>query len=520
MDNIKLEKLLIENMKAIFGFSLTRLSNVVEAEELASDIIYEILRSAHNLKDENRFYGFMWKISENVYINHLRKKSKMSGRTVELDENIADPSDSVIDKIVNKEELNLLRRELSLLSKQYRDVTVLYYIDDLSCSEISKKLNISEEMVKYYLFRARKIIREGMNMERLYGEKSYNANSFEIDFWGTAAGNDNEYKEFRKRKIKGNILEAAYYTPVTLQEISIELGVSMPYLEDEINILLEKQYLIHKNGKYLTNIPIFTLDCQNTINEKLKAITKETAKSFISVIDGFCEKFKSKIKNENIMRWQKALLCLHFALIATENDINNIYGDLPIDGPYSHLTGGCGFVWGRSMPFTENTDNRIQGIYNGMPSNDGRGSVIAMNFKQILNTKLFTKNMVDPIVCTAVDCFDYLPTEWQKLLEEMKFADNKSATFPVYSKEEYCDFKKILKECIDIVIKLNRDTIDVAARITSDLAPKHIRKTAEYVGAFIYCFNSIENLVDALFDMKYLLPVKDDEKPAICVIKN
>ena len=32
-------------MKSIFGYALTRLGNVIEAEELASDILYEIIRS-------------------------------------------------------------------------------------------------------------------------------------------------------------------------------------------------------------------------------------------------------------------------------------------------------------------------------------------------------------------------------------------------------------------------------------------------------------------------------------------
>ena len=61
MDRIKFEQLITDNMKSIFGFALTRLGNAAEAEYLASDILYEIIRSAKNLKDETRFYGFMWR---------------------------------------------------------------------------------------------------------------------------------------------------------------------------------------------------------------------------------------------------------------------------------------------------------------------------------------------------------------------------------------------------------------------------------------------------------------------------
>ena len=100
MDSIKLEKLITENMKSIFGFALTRLGNVNDAEYLASDILYEIIKSAKNLKEEERFYGFMWKIAENTYKDYLRKKARNVSRFTELDENIADETESALEKII------------------------------------------------------------------------------------------------------------------------------------------------------------------------------------------------------------------------------------------------------------------------------------------------------------------------------------------------------------------------------------------------------------------------------------
>ncbi len=52
---------------------------------------------------------------------------------------------------------------------------------------------------------------------------------------------------------------SAYYTPMTVSELAIELGVASVYLEDEIAVL-EKYGLISRApaGKYQTNILIFT----------------------------------------------------------------------------------------------------------------------------------------------------------------------------------------------------------------------------------------------------------------------
>ena len=522
MDSKKLEQLISENMKSIFGFALTRLGNVTEAEDLASDILFKILISAEKLKDEERFFGFMWKIAENTYMDYLRRKSKKASRTAELDENIADESESALDKIVHKEEVNLLRRELSLLSKQYREATVLHYIEDLSCSETAKRLNISTEMVKYYLFRARKIIKEGVNMERIYGEKSYNPNFVKIDFWGTKGGEDREYCEFQNRKIKGNILLAAYYTPVTIQEISMELGVSVPYLEDEIKLLCDRQYLVFKNGKYLTNVPLFTLECTDIIKEKMKDLTEKAAESFIGIADEFEQRFGERFANENLSRWQKLFLCLYFSLNVTENHVEEKYGELPNDGPYSLVNGGGGqgIVWMYEDITSEyRTDRGIRGIYNCSSTCDVSANVIAMNFKQTLNAQHFTGDMTDPMVCTATNLYDNLPENNKQMLNKLGYASNGKANFAVWTAEEYAALQRILRDCTEAIVELNSKTIEIAAEVTADLAPTHIRKTAEYVGAFVYRFNSVENLVDTLYDMGWVKAVDHKEKPAICVVK-
>ena len=514
MDRINLEQRITENMKSIFGFALTRLGNVAEAEDLASDILYEILRSADKLRDESRFFAFMWRIAENTYYDYIRKKQKHAMHTEELDENAVDESEDVLCVLIRDEELHLLRRELSLLSKQYRDTTVLYYIQGFSCFEIAEKLKISTEMVKYYLFRARKMIREGMNMERLFGEKSYAPGGFEIDYWGPADFHPNEYRDFQRRKIKGNILLAAYYSPMTMQEISIELGVAMPYLEDEINLLSERGYLVCKNGKYLTNIPIFTPECTEQIDRKLKDLTAENAEKFVAVADTFTEQFGDRFANENLVRWQKVLMCMHFSLLESERVLKSQYGE--------STDNGLGVIWGRSfaMPREDALPQGIQGIYNGAAARDGRGSVIAMNFRQTLHAQHFEYCMTDPMVATAFGAYSCLGSEWQDILKKHGYVKDGKPNFAIWTMNEYEEMRKILSECTALALELSRKTSDIAAEITADLAPVHIRRTAEHVGAVVYRFGMIDNLVNALYDMGWLKSVDDTEKPAVCVVKN
>ncbi|MFR5865372.1 MAG: hypothetical protein ACLUFV_09550 [Acutalibacteraceae bacterium] len=75
-------------------------------------------------------------------------------------------------------------------------------------------------------------------MERTFGEKSYKPSRFE--FVTIFSGQFNrEYRNLFNRKLPGSVLSSAYYTPMTVRELSVELGVAAVYMEDEV-ALLEK----------------------------------------------------------------------------------------------------------------------------------------------------------------------------------------------------------------------------------------------------------------------------------------
>lgn len=244
-----------ENLKTIFAYALSRVSDKEDAEDLTNDIVLAILQSADNIRDENAFYGYVWGIAANTYRKFLRKRERYVH--TEIADTIADPYDFTED-VLASDEARVLRREIALLSREYRECTVAYYFDGLSCAEISQTHGISLEMVKYYLFKTRKILKEGISMEREFGERSFKPTSFALKVIFSGEFN-REYQNLFSRKLPGQILSSAYYTPMSIRELAIELGVASVYLEDEV-AMLEKYHLIRKTsgGKYLANILIFT----------------------------------------------------------------------------------------------------------------------------------------------------------------------------------------------------------------------------------------------------------------------
>ena len=154
MEQKQISALVEENMKTIFAYSLSRVSHKEDAEDLAGDIILAILQSAPRIRDDNAFFGYIWGIAANTYKKYLRRKSRVLFE--EPGEELP-AEDDFTREILKAEEHNALRRELALLSREYRECTIAYYFDGLSCAETASRLHISLEMVKYYLFKTRKI---------------------------------------------------------------------------------------------------------------------------------------------------------------------------------------------------------------------------------------------------------------------------------------------------------------------------------------------------------------------------
>ncbi len=495
MEQEMANRLVEENLSAIYGFARSRLGDTAAAEALASDVVYAVLSHAHQLRDAAARYGWLWQIARNCLAAHFRGTRQMA----ELDETIPDRESTPEEALILQEDLARLRRELALLASNGRRATVLYYIDGLSCGEVASRMQISVEMVKYHLFRARKIMWEGIQMERIYGERSYHPEAFEIDFYGTRGGEDGEYRAFAERRLRGNILLATYYTPMRLPELSLELGVATPYLEDELASLLRRKYLIERQGKYVTNIPIFTSECQAEIDSNIASAVEAAAKDFAATDTApFADTVGARLTDANHLRWQMLLLAAHFALLDGEETTH----PLPENEVYALVNGGGGrgYVWGRSADGETAIAHDVEGIYNGYPSHDRRGSMIAVNFAENLAAQRVEGGMVDQLVAAA-------------------FSD--SPACPVYSYGEYRTMSALLGGQIACLRRLCAKAGEIAARICAEHAPAHLRETAREVGAMVHQHTGLSRLASALCAMDYLTPVTapDALKPTLCVIR-
>ena len=81
-----------------------------------------------------------------------------------------------------------------------------------------------------------------MDTMREFGEKSYHPGSLRVSCQGIP-GYNHEPMSCAVRMSAQNILLAAYKTPMTIDELCVELGIAAPYLEDEVDNLVRNELM-------------------------------------------------------------------------------------------------------------------------------------------------------------------------------------------------------------------------------------------------------------------------------------
>ena len=267
-----------EYLPKIYGFCRMKLGagdNAGEVEDLAQDIAYEVLRAIHNGKEIRDLGAFVWSVSNHVFCNLLRRKTRRGEVScVPLEDGypVADDEDIQADYML-KEQLSLLRRELAMMTGNYRTAVILHYFDGLSCEEIGQRLGRSTGTVKWWLHDARRIIKEGMetmSTNQAFGERSYRPGHLRMSCQGTP-GTRNQPISCAERKSAQNILLAAYYHPVTVEELCRETGIPAAYVEDEVYALVREQLLREvARGQYQTDFVILAHDMALEMNDRLE----------------------------------------------------------------------------------------------------------------------------------------------------------------------------------------------------------------------------------------------------------
>ncbi len=394
-------------MEKLFYFCLKKTGSTAEAEDLTQDIAFQIVTALNKGTMPTSFSAWVWQIARNRYSvwakdKHNRNES-VTGSDIS-DCEIKDDSENILDEMIHTEQMALLRRELAFIKSDYRNIVVAYYIEDKSVREIASLLSLSENTVKSKLFRAREILKEGMNMARKFGKLSYNPENILFINNGLHGANGEPWN-YISRSLCKNILLAAYRTPATAEELAMEVGVALPYMEEELSALVDAT-LMKKNGnKYETNFFIVSAEAQEKIYAHLRGIAPELTNAVIAAM-----KYEIEWKNENCPEWHEGYQTfedMKWALLMIETDAINSRTLKPFNkdvsnvsniGPWGHTIRPNGGEWDiLGMELYHGYQPAFVGL-SGCVSNPNEKDLPEIMFRQFRFDYCGLKNHTPPVI--------------------------------------------------------------------------------------------------------------------------
>ena len=147
-----------EYFDKIYNWSIKKTNNKEDAEDLTNSVFLAIFEYFNKDIKVEKLENLIWKIAYNLWSTKAKNYIKEKNNT-EFDEEyqLADNTD-MLDKVIYREIVNNL--DNVGLTVNEKKAFELYYINDLSVKEISEKLDSSDTNIKYYLYSARKKIKE------------------------------------------------------------------------------------------------------------------------------------------------------------------------------------------------------------------------------------------------------------------------------------------------------------------------------------------------------------------------
>ncbi len=155
----------------VYTLTYRMLGSREEAEEVSQDTFIKIFKSLPHFKGDSKLSTWIYKVAYNTCLDRI-KQNKRNKTFVDIDhvKDVAFVSmNNALDKILQEERKELIKRCLNLLPSNDVGLLTLFYFEEQNLAEMEKTLDIPVSTIKVQLFRARKkfakVLEENLEQE-------------------------------------------------------------------------------------------------------------------------------------------------------------------------------------------------------------------------------------------------------------------------------------------------------------------------------------------------------------------
>ena len=284
------ETILTECAQPLFYYFLRKTGSPDAAADLAADVLLAALTALRRGRAITHPHAWVWQVARRRYAAWADQQHRSRLRDAEEAEAAGLPApEDTLSALIHEEDVALMRRELAFICREHRELIVAFYMEDRSVADIARRLSLPVNTVKTRLRRCRSKIREGMEMAREFGPRSYKPEN--MDFVTSGNMPSSLPNSAMSRALPRNILLEASENPSTIEELSMALGVAAPYMEEEVALLTKATLLKKLGDRCVTDFYIMDGETARRLRKALRvesnkrtAIVREIALDMLPVV--------------------------------------------------------------------------------------------------------------------------------------------------------------------------------------------------------------------------------------------
>lgn len=136
-------------MPRVYRYTLTRIGNQHEAEDLTEEVFLKLLSAIPDFKWRDvPFSAWVFRIAHNCVVTHFRKTSQRGGPTTEIPLDMIDGRHDIAYAIEEQITMEEVRQAAAQLPEAQREVIALRFAVGLSIADTAKALGKREGNVK------------------------------------------------------------------------------------------------------------------------------------------------------------------------------------------------------------------------------------------------------------------------------------------------------------------------------------------------------------------------------------
>lgn len=159
-------KKIIETNQQYIKNLIRTITNTHNNEDIEQEVYIKLWKNRDKYEENGKFKSWIKTITLNATRDFLKsKQNKLSNVTVNDDDilkNIHDNTSYTENKIINLETRKAVIDAIENLSKNHREVIILYEFYNLSYEDIAKKLNCPLGTIKSRIYTAKKILAQDL----------------------------------------------------------------------------------------------------------------------------------------------------------------------------------------------------------------------------------------------------------------------------------------------------------------------------------------------------------------------